>query len=714
MKTKLLSLLPQPKANPAPKTVRLLMKKRRFIKRCSERRKVFLGLPSEVFQEVPGNRRGATLPEHDRSQRKRYRCLRSVLPYISCYVVCDTGSTDDTTEIIDRVLAGLPGEVHHIAFEDFGQARNDALDSARRSALGFDYLLLIDADMELQVNDGPFPQNLTAAAYLVRQVAHGLAYDNIRLLARGTRARYVGATHEYLELDKPGEALVGVQMLDHACGSSRGEKTERDLALLERALQTDPDDARSLFYLAQTLREAGRHDEAITAYQRRIRLGGWEEEVWYSLFMLARCYQALGRDADFLKGCLEAYERRPTRAEPLYAMANHFRVTGRNEVCALFCELGLSVPQPEDRLFIEQHVYTTGFRHELSICGYYCLSGQRQRAARQHTRELSVERATPPWIRDNTRSNWVHYARSLEDLCPATELFAIEASLPPGYSPCNPSLAVHEGKLWCTLRTVNYRLQDHSYLVEGDGVIRTRNYLLELDWSLQTISAVPIVEEPPRPEHPAIDGLEDIRLTVVGNKFRCSATVADSEPGWRRRMTVFELQKDGLAKDLAWQKYEASQDQKNWVPFVLEDRLGFIYWTDPTVVLLWDDESRQALPWQHQECRWALEHLRGSSGAIPFDGGWLYVTHEVSWSEQQRTYLHRFVHLDRDFRVQSISEPFYFRKLGIEFCCGLAPDMERGRLLLSFGVEDSEAWIASVTIECVWSLLHFSAKAIET
>jgi tetratricopeptide (TPR) repeat protein len=627
------------------------------------------------------------------------RCLRSVLPHIGCYVICDTGSTDNTVEIARRVLSPLPGEVHSIVFQNFQQARNEALELARASKIPFDYLLLIDADMELSVIDPGFRDQLTHAGYLVRQVGGSLSYYNLRLLARDAPARYIGLTHEYLDPGAPTERLEGIVMLDHACGSSRSEKTERDLALLETALLADPHDTRSLFYLAQTLREAGRQAEAIAAYQRRIDLGGWEEEAWYSRFMIAYCHQAAGNTAEFVAGCLEAYQMRPSRAEPLHTLARHYRLAGHYEASALFCEAGLRIPFPDDLLFVDEEVYRSGSRHELSISGFYCASSDRRALARRHARDLAVERAVPDWVRENVRANWRFYAQSASNLFPSVWFTRIELHLPEGFHPCNPSLAVLNGALWCVLRTVNYRLDGNMYRVEGDGVLRTRNYLLKLDESLLPVSSVPIRERPERPEHPAIDGLEDIRLTAHGEGFRGSATVVDPSPSDLRRMAVFDLELDGQATHLTFQDYGAQQHQKNWVPFVDRGQLGFLYATDPTNVLRWDQLSRQATPWLQRTCPLALENLRGSSGAIAFDDGWLYVAHEVSWAGTERTYLHRFVQLDGDFRLRAVTEPFFFQAVGIEFCCGLVDGPSEGRLLLSFGREDSQAWLASVSVE---------------
>src|ERR1035437_5875586 len=87
------------------------------------------------------------------------RALTSALPYISCYAIVDTGSTDGTPEIIRSFFAihGVPGRVAHGPFINFSQARNVALRLGRDMLIDpitpfADYFLLMDADMELVVD----------------------------------------------------------------------------------------------------------------------------------------------------------------------------------------------------------------------------------------------------------------------------------------------------------------------------------------------------------------------------------------------------------------------------------------------------------------------------------------------------------------------------------------------------------------------------------
>ncbi|MBV9108132.1 MAG: glycosyl transferase family 2, partial [Gemmatimonadetes bacterium] len=51
------------------------------------------------------------------------RALESARPLVDAWVICDTGSTDGTPEVIAEVMAGIPGELHHVPWVDFGHNR---------------------------------------------------------------------------------------------------------------------------------------------------------------------------------------------------------------------------------------------------------------------------------------------------------------------------------------------------------------------------------------------------------------------------------------------------------------------------------------------------------------------------------------------------------------------------------------------------------------
>ncbi len=169
------------------------------------------------------------------------RCLSAVAPYITCWVIGDTGSTDGTQEFIKDFFADrdIPGELHSFPFENFSQARNEALELARASDLKFDYILFTDADMEFVAHDSNFATTLKHSAYNVLQRA-GVSYWNLRLLKRNTSAIYRGVTHEFLDIRAGSTAnLESVSYIDHGTGANRLDKYDRDARLLTAAIQEE-------------------------------------------------------------------------------------------------------------------------------------------------------------------------------------------------------------------------------------------------------------------------------------------------------------------------------------------------------------------------------------------------------------------------------------------------------------------------------------------
>ena len=145
------------------------------------------------------------------------RCMKTLVDHVDGAIILDTGSTDNTPELIRNFFdaAGKPCEVQIGEFKNWEQARNDALAVARASALEWDYLLLVDADMELVVTDPAWRDEIKdAACYGMVQKAGALVYSNARVLSRNNAALYRGVTHEYLDIPCTGQ-ISGASFFDH-------------------------------------------------------------------------------------------------------------------------------------------------------------------------------------------------------------------------------------------------------------------------------------------------------------------------------------------------------------------------------------------------------------------------------------------------------------------------------------------------------------------
>lgn len=295
------------------------------------------------------------------------RCLASVRQLVDYWVISDTGSTDGTQDVIRSTLKDIPGELHEEPWVNFGTNRTLNLRHAHEKA---DYLLLIDADMIVR-QDAALP-DLTADSYLLRH-AGDMEYRIKRLVRGATTWRYEGATHEYLTTDERdiAETLDALVIEHYADGGSRGDKFLRDARLLREDLDRDPTNARTVFYLAQTMRDLGNIEESIELYERRAQMGGWEEEIYYALLQVG----VMKAEADDWPGAMDAFTRawnsRPERMEACYELASRLRLMGQYHPAHVFASAGMDRAMPRDLLFVQPWVYRWGMLFEFSITAYW-------------------------------------------------------------------------------------------------------------------------------------------------------------------------------------------------------------------------------------------------------------------------------------------------------------------------------------------------------
>ncbi|GFG73626.1 sulfotransferase [Mycobacterium botniense] len=304
-------------------------------------------------------------------------CLSSVKPLIDYWVIVDTGSSDNTKQIIRDTLAGIPGELHDRPWVDFAHNRNEALELARGKG---DYLLLIDADEVLRYAEGfGFPPLEKDRYYIpVRQVGAADVKRN-GLINNHLRWRWQGVIHEFITCpDATTSAiLTGIVNVcnshaDNVSGRSQDSqrvKYLRDAETLEKALKDDPDNSRYAFYLGISYAAAGELERAKKSFAARAAMASADAEetylAWYNLGVV----ESKLEDVDAARRTLyRAHALRPTRAEPLLQLARLYRRENNYLAGYLLAKHALSLPYPKNDLCVEYVAYDHMLLIEFANC----------------------------------------------------------------------------------------------------------------------------------------------------------------------------------------------------------------------------------------------------------------------------------------------------------------------------------------------------------
>ena len=169
-----------------------------------------------------------------------YRCLNGLKTIIDFISICDTGSEDNTVKLIRQwgKENDIPVNIGYEPFENFGYNRSKSFEIAKKAFPESDYMLLIDADMVLKIEDGFDKNKLTNDKILLTQKNPVMSYGNIRLIKTSLDWVCEGVTHEYWTAKECGDSvhIKDLWIDDIEDGGHKANKLERDERLLKEGL----------------------------------------------------------------------------------------------------------------------------------------------------------------------------------------------------------------------------------------------------------------------------------------------------------------------------------------------------------------------------------------------------------------------------------------------------------------------------------------------
>jgi len=633
------------------------------------------------------------------------RCLQNALLVTDAICVTDTGSTDNTCSKVEEIFKTLniPTKLYQDTWKNFGHNRsnsfNNTVDFCKE--LGWDlsttYGLLLDGDMVLKPIN--FNKNiLTANGYKIIQKNSSLEYYNTRLIKLGHPWRCMGVTHEYWDGSST-EALSKdmIYIDDIGDGGAKHDKFDRDIRLLTQGLIDEPTNVRYVFYLAQSLKDTGKFKDAIKMYKKRISMGGWFEEVWYSHYMIGKCWLILKNEEKFESWMNKAYKYRKERAETMYELTKYFREVGQQIKSYHYYTIGSKIPYPKsDLLFIENNVYEKYlFEYELSIIHYYVYPNNRLDGLKQTINYLNKYTHNE----HSVYNNMDFYMFRILDIGEKIELNQPNQG---DYVPTSVALLKYNNEIIANVRYVNYKiLANGTYMMSLNNdlsishPVKTKNAIVKLDNNFETNSNLIFMTEnidSKLAKLTNILGLEDIRLFINNNQIKCIATSREFSTNSTNSIVIadYNLDTNCIENGAIIKSPNPNECEKNWIP--INDEIIYKWYP----LQIGKIENNILTINKSIDTPNILKHVRGSSNVVEYNNEYWVVVHGVKYTTP-RKYYHLIVVLDKEYKINKYTVPFYFDTYKIEYCLGLL--IENNIIYMTASRNDSNPIVVKIRIK---------------
>lgn len=281
-------------------------------------------------------------------------CIRSWKPYMSSYCIADTGSTDDTMKLLQDELNDVEGYLFSDPFVGFSINRNTVLEEAEKRFPDTTYYIMIDDSFVLQNGDQLVPfLEINPSSYFAFLIKNEEStYISGRVTVKGMRYKY--RVHEVINTDIiPTLIPNSCYILEHRPQqhvTRTKARTDFDVEQLRLDLADDPENSRTVFYLARTLFQTSNDAESKLLFEKRINMKDVNTyEIYTSMIYLAlieeqRCEIEKRSCTEVAKMYKMIHEAFPYHAEPLFFEALcHYRLLEHDQ--AIEClEQAIQIP----------------------------------------------------------------------------------------------------------------------------------------------------------------------------------------------------------------------------------------------------------------------------------------------------------------------------------------------------------------------------------
>lgn len=624
------------------------------------------------------------------------RLLKSVASIINSYVIVDTGSTDDTKEIIKKTMDeyNIHGIIINEPFINFSYNRNHALKMANLHGHNATHYLLLDADMILEVynTDQLLNEIENNDLLYLFQGSSSFKYQNVRIVKKSNEVEYKGATHEYINFPNHFKKYTIPIHISFICdigdGGSKSNKYERDIQLLLGDIEKEPNNTRSYFYLGNSYADNNQPEKAIEQWKKRVEMGGWVQEIWYSLYRIGTTYLQLNKPELAIQSWLEAINYCPMRIENLYEIIKYYRTIGQNHTAYLFYKSAKNILQnlnennKLDFLFLHDDIYQYRLDYEFSILAHYV--NETTNIELFYTNLINS--CQDDYLLRNILSNMKYYIYKPNPI----QIIDLNMNFTHDNKTFRSSSCSFLSNL-INIRFVNYYINEKGQYLDCQDQICTLNKCFELNTDFTLGKELQTFYPFPEEKNRKYAGIEDVRLFTKDNelKFMGTGFLTNDKLGIiygdydisQNSLDGFVLQPNGF-------KLMSNECEKNWV--ATGDGIEIIYnWFPMQIGMIFDETC---IKMRQIELPNIFKNARGSTCGFIHNNECWYIVHFVSY-ETPRHYYHMIVVFDEDttqlFRYTPLFKLSYFP---IEYTTSF--QIINDKIIIGYSTMDRETKIA--------------------
>jgi hypothetical protein len=336
--------------------------------------------------------------------------LEANIPFLDRLTVLDTGSTDNTINIVKEILKTVPGDLYEEPFVNFRDSRNRLLELAGDICC---FNIMLDDTYVLHGNLRNilhlFRGDDVATSYSLIIKDPEIMYSSNRITRPHLNLKYVNTIHEIIQkenndynIEIPYDiAYIEDKVSDYMMTRTKSRK-ELDLVLLNQELEEKPGDSRTLYYLGMTYVYQEKWQKAFDLLKISSSTeGAFEHEVQDALYYMAVIAHLKLKWAwkDCLDLYIKCYNFNTTRADTLYFIGEHYIKENNLELAWMFIKHAYDTGFPRITMSVRKDIYNY---HIPKTLAQLCYNKKQYRLGEECCRKVRENH-----VNDELVNNWL-------------------------------------------------------------------------------------------------------------------------------------------------------------------------------------------------------------------------------------------------------------------------------------------------------------------